>query len=37
MKYEAHVYGIEFEIEHVFRNEKNRNSFCKLMLKWNTI
>ena len=39
MKYEAHAYGIEFEIEHVFIkwNEKNRNSFWKLMLKWNTI
>ena len=29
MKYETHAYGIEFEIENVFKksNDKNRNSF----------
>ena len=39
MKYEMHIYGIEFEIENVFKkwNEKNINSFWKPILKWNRI
>ena len=39
MKYETHAYGIEFEIENVFKkwNEGNRNLFCKLILKWSRI
>ena len=39
MKYETHAYGTEFEIENVVKkwNEKNRDSFWKLILRWNRI
>ena len=39
MKYEMHAYGIDFEIENVFKkwNEKNRNSFWKLILELDRI
>ena len=39
MKCETHADVIEFETENVFYkwNEKNRNSFWKLILKWNRI
>ena len=39
MKYETHAYGNEFKMENIFKkwNEKNKNSFWKLVLKWNKI
>ena len=39
MKYGMHAYGIDFEIGNDFKkwNEKNRNSFWKLILELNRI